>query len=98
MKKMGWGFGLAAAGMVFLASHALAQSGSSSSGTDTTPKPGSSGSSGTGSSGSDTYSTPSGGSSGSSMGGQQRFFRRQHGHEWFLRHELRQLEHRIHER
>jgi hypothetical protein len=32
------------------------------------------------------------------MGGQQRFFRRQHGHEWFLRHELRQLEHRIHER
>ncbi len=32
MKKMGWGFGLAAAGMVFMASHVLAETGTSGTG------------------------------------------------------------------
>ncbi len=39
MKKMGWGFGLTAAGMVFMASHALAKTGSS--GTESTGSTGS---------------------------------------------------------
>jgi hypothetical protein len=66
MKKMGWGFGLAAAGMVFMASHALAKTGST--GTESTGSTGSTTGSMGESSGSSTGSAATSGTSSTKSG------------------------------